>query len=106
MLAGGPSLSAMRARLISCAPPVSMSVARVQPTAAANGAKGLPGRTSPTIANATHATMPTSHPTPGKWAALARVLTGLEPSHCASVPVTGTRVKDWTALRYWRRKLT
>ena len=76
----------------------------MQITAAASGAKGLSPSASPASAKAAQAAMPTSQPTPGKCAALARTVSGLASIHWASVPLTGTRVKDWTAKRYWRRK--
>ena len=43
--------------------------------------------------------LPITQPTPGKCAALARNMAGEKPTHAASRPVTGMRVKNCSASR-------
>jgi hypothetical protein len=54
--------------------------------------------------NTPAATKPTSQPTPAKCAALARSMPWSNPTHAASRPVMGMRVKNCMASRKWRTK--
>ena len=60
----------------------------------AGGAAGCPGSTCIKPQNTPAVSPPTTQPTPGKCAALARNMAGEKPTQSASRPVTGMRVKN------------
>ena len=94
-----PRPSATSARPSSWNAPVSNTPAAVPKTATTKGASGVSGSSSSSSQLRPASRPPTSQPTPGKCPALARSMSGLKPTHSASGPVTGMRVKNCSASR-------
>ncbi|MCY1556181.1 hypothetical protein D9M68_929110 [compost metagenome] len=67
--------------------------------AATQGAAGWAGSSISRPWNSAAVSPPTTQPTPGKCAALARSMAGEKPTQSASRPVTGMRVKNWRAMK-------